>query len=154
MIDNNKSEGKPWKVLAKEYIFGKVADTQSASLSKKWTSLLLICLHLRSRCFKLKLRWKIHNFEIEWILCYSKHRIFHFQPLQIARWSDGWSIFYETKMIRLINTVYFWVRLIKWYMEITAENTQWKVQCIVHENNMKITVSVCWYLNKLAYRIV
>ena len=114
----------------------------------------LICLHLRSRCFKLELRWKTHNFEIEWILCYSKHCVFYFQPLLLARWSDGWSIFYETKMIRLINTVCFWVRLIKGYMEITAENKQWKVQCIVHENNMKITVPVCWYLNKLAYRIV
>ena len=30
LIDNKKSEWKPWKVIAKEYIFGKVADTQPA----------------------------------------------------------------------------------------------------------------------------
>ena len=34
--------------------------------------------------------------------------------------------------------------------KLQTENTQWKVQCMVLENNMKITVSVCWCPNKLA----
>ena len=34
LVDNKKSERKPWKTLAKEYI-GKVADSQPATLSKK-----------------------------------------------------------------------------------------------------------------------
>ena len=41
LIDNYKSEQKPWKVLAKEYIFGKVATTQPATLPKEWTPLLI-----------------------------------------------------------------------------------------------------------------
>ena len=40
LIDN-KSEQKAWKVLAKEYIFGKAADTQPETLPKKWTPLLI-----------------------------------------------------------------------------------------------------------------
>ena len=34
-----------------------------------------------------------------------------------------------------------------------SESTQWNVQCMVHENNMKIKVSVCWCPNKLTYGI-
>ena len=48
--------------------------------------------------------------------------VLYFQPLQFVRWSDEWSIFYETKKSRLINTIRFRVRMIKGYMEIT----EWK----------------------------
>ena len=82
----------------------------------------VICLHLRSPCFKVDLKGKSQNFEIECILCYSTYLALYFQPLQFVRWSDGWSIFYETKKNRLINTVCFRVRMIKGYMEIT----EWK----------------------------
>ena len=50
--------------------------------------------------------------------------------VQFVRSSDGWSIFYETKKSRFINTVCFWLRMIKGYMEIT----EWKhtVESVVH----------------------
>ena len=85
------------------------------------------CRHLRRPCFKVELKGKSHNFEIEWILCYSKYLVLYFQPLQFIRW---WSNFYETKKNRLINTVCFSMRLIKGYKEIT----EWKhpMECAVH----------------------
>ena len=79
----------------------------------------VICLHLRSHWFKVDLKGKSHNFEIEWILCYSTYLVLCFQSLQFVRLSDGWSKFFETKKSRLISTVCFRVRMIKEYMEIT-----------------------------------
>ena len=119
----------------KEYLFGKLADTQPATLLKKMNLITdifqVICLHLRTPCFKLDLKGKSLNFEIELILCYSKYLVLYFQPLQFVRWTDGWSTFFETKNNRLINTVWFRVRLIDGYSEVT----EWKhtVESAVHD---------------------
>ena len=104
----------------------------------------------KSPCFKVVLKGKSHNFEIEWILCYSMYLVLYIQPLQFVRWSDGWSIFYETKKSRLIKTVCFRVQIIKGYMEITEWNHT--VESAVHGilNKMRIAALVCWCLNKLA----
>ena len=42
LIDNQKIEQKPWKILVKETIFGKIADPQSLILSKKMDSITAI----------------------------------------------------------------------------------------------------------------
>ena len=59
----------PWKIHAKTYIFGKVSDRQPATLSKKMNPIAgifhVIYLHLRSLCFKVDLKEKSNNFEIE-----------------------------------------------------------------------------------------
>ena len=91
----------------------------------------VICLHLRSPCFKVDLKTRSPNFEIKWILCYSKYFILYPQPLQFVHWTHGWSTIYETKKNPLINTICFRVRLIKGYMEIT----EWKhtVKSAVHD---------------------
>ena len=34
---------------------------------------------------------------------------------------------------------------------VQCKNKPWKVWCIVHEKNVKITVWVCWWQNKLMY---
>ena len=61
----NKSEQKPWKILAKEYIFGKVADPQPATLSKKLNIITgifqVISLHLWSPSFKVDFKEKTLN---------------------------------------------------------------------------------------------
>ena len=90
----------------------------------------VICLHLTTLCFKVDFYRKRYNFEIEWRLCYSKYLVLYFQLLLFVRLSDGWSIFYETKKTRLINTVCFRVQIIKEYMKITG----WKhtVKSAVH----------------------
>ena len=41
--------------------------------------------YLRNPCLKVDLKGKIHNFEIEWILCYSTYRVLYFQLLQFVR---------------------------------------------------------------------
>ena len=133
LIDNNKSEWKPWKVLAKEYISGKVAKTNSIA-----GIFQVICLHLRSPCFKADLKGKSHNLQIEWIFTQSI-LFFFFQPLQFVRWSYGWSIFYEKKKSnRLVNTVCFRVQMIKGYMDIT----EWKH--ITHSGKCS-----AWYMKKI-----
>ena len=58
--------------------------------------------------------------------------------------------FMKQRNSSLINNVCFWVRLIKETRKLQSENTQRKVQCMVHENDMKVTVSVCWCPNMLA----
>ena len=51
----------------------------------------------------------------------------------------------------------YWVAFEReWKMDTwksQSENIQWKVQCMVHKNNMKITVSVSWCPYNLAYGI-
>ena len=37
--------------------------------------------------------------------------------------------------------------------KLLRESTQWKVQGVVHENNIKMTVSASSYQNKLTYGI-
>ena len=113
----------------------------------------VICLQLRSPCFKVDFKGKAHSFVFEWVFCYSKYLALHFQQLQFVRWTDRWSTFHEAKKNRLITTVCFRVCLIKWCMEIT----DWKhsKESTVHGkwSNVKTTVSVCWCPNKVTYEI-
>ena len=123
MIDNNKSEQTLKRTWQGIHNFGKVTDTQPATLSKNKNPITdifqVICLYLRNPCFKVDLKGKSHNSEIQWILCYSMYLVLYFQPLQFVRGSYEWSIFYETKKSRLLKTVRFRVQMIKGYMEIT-----------------------------------
>ena len=114
------------------YTFFVKLQTPSLKLCQKMnpiTNILeVICLHLRSPCLKVDIKVKSHNFEIEWILCYSKYFVLYFQQLQVPRWSDGWSIFYEKKKSCLNNTVCFRVKTqsgkcTAWYIK-----TIWKLQ--------------------------
>ena len=113
---------KPWKIFAKEYIFGKVVDSQPATLLKNETHywyFQIIFLHLRNACFKVDLKEKCHNFYIQWILWYSKYLVLYFSRCSLYHKLIDDQLFYETKKNHLINTVCFRVRLIKEYMEIT-----------------------------------
>ena len=59
---------------------------------------------------------------------------------------DLWSTFHEHKE-ELLDKQYLLSSSVDkeegdtW--KLHSKNTQWKVQCMVHENNMKITISVC-----------
>ena len=134
LIDNNKSEWKPWKVLAKEYISGKVAKTNSIA-----GIFQVICLHLRSPCFKADLKGKSHNLQIEWILCYSKYLVLFFSAFAVCTlklWMVN--LLWKKKSNRLVNTVCFRVQIIKGYMDIT----KWKH--ITHSGKCS-----AWYMKKI-----
>ena len=134
LIDNNKSEWKPWKVLAKEYISGKVAKTNSIA-----GIFQVICLHLRSPCFKADLKGKSHNLQIEWILCYSKYLALFFSAFAVCTlklWMVN--LLWKKKSNRLVNTVCFRVQMIKGYMDIT----EWKH--ITHSGKCS-----AWYMKKI-----
>ena len=134
LIDNNKSEWKPWKVLAKEYISGKVAKTNSIA-----GIFQVICLHLRSPCFKADLKGKSHNLQIEWILCYSKYLVLFFSAFAVCTlklWMVN--LLWKKKSNRLVNTVCFRVQMIKGYMDIT----EWKH--ITHSGKCS-----AWYMKKI-----
>ena len=107
----------------------------------------VICLHLRSPCFRVDLKGKI-----EWILCYSKYLVLYFQPLQFVRRSDDGQSFTKRRIVRLTPFA-FECEWSKDKSKLQKENTQWKGQCMIHESSMKITVSVCWCPKKLAYGI-
>ena len=47
----------------------------------------------RSRCFKVYLKEKSNNFEIQCILCYLRYLALLFQPLYLVSLSDWWSTF-------------------------------------------------------------
>ena len=134
LIDNNKSEWKPWKVLAKEYISGKVAKTNSIA-----GIFQVICLHLRSPCFKADLKGKSHNLQVEWILCYSKYLVLFFSAFAVCTlklWMVN--LLWKKKSNRLVNTVCFRVQMIKGYMDIT----EWKH--ITHSGKCS-----AWYMKKI-----
>ena len=62
----------------------------------------------------------------------------------------------QKKGTYLINNTCFWLWSIKKKTETwngQCKNKRWKIKCTVHEKNMKITASVCWWQNKLMYGI-
>ena len=62
----------------------------------------------------------------------------------------------QKKGTYLINNTCFWLWSIKKKTEtwnVQCKNKRWKIKCTVHEKNMKITASVCWWQNKLMYGI-
>ena len=93
----------------------------------------------------------ILQFEITCIFCHNSFFIFSRCSLCVEV-MDRQSFTKQVRIVWLTPAVF----LCEWYMDtwkLQNENTQWKVQCMAHENIMKITVSVCWWPNKLAYRI-
>ena len=134
MIDNNKFEGKPWKVLAKEYIFGKVVDTQPATLSKKnephywyfWSHLSSSKEPLsQSRSQRKNSQfWKWMDIMLLSVSC----SLFLAVAVCTLKW---WMVkLLQKKKSCLINPICFRVRMIKGYMKIT----EWKhtVESAVH----------------------
>ena len=63
----------------------------------------LICSASKNTCFKQNFKEKSNNFETQYILYYSKSIALHFQLVQLVRLIDRWSVFYETRMNRLIG---------------------------------------------------
>ena len=125
---------KTLKRLAKEYISGKVAKTNSIA-----GIFQVICLHLRSPCFKADLKGKSHNLQIEWILCYSKYLVLFFSAFAVCTlklWMVN--LLWKKKSNRLVNTVCFRVQMIKGYMDIT----EWKH--ITHSGKCS-----AWYMKKI-----
>ena len=117
----------------------------------------VIFLHLRSLSFKVDLKGKSLNFETEWTLCYSKYVVFHFQPLQCRLY------------VEVMNCNSFLLNkeesFDKHSLPSSANdkriygNYRVKIhsgKCsayMVHWNSMKITISVFWCPNRLAYVI-
>ena len=66
------------KNLLRNMLFCKFTDTQPATLSKNKNPIndifQAVCPYLRNRCLKVDLKGKSHNFETEWILCYSTYQ--------------------------------------------------------------------------------
>ena len=86
-----------WKCL--KHIYGKVAGSQSATLSKKKLHYkyfsINFCLTFKSICFKENFKEKSNKSEMQCVVCYSRGIAFNFQLLQLVRLTDRWSTFYE-----------------------------------------------------------
>ena len=126
MIDKSKSDQKSWKVLAKEYIFGKLAYTHPATLPKyepyNWyfssnlytskKALLQSSPQMRKQRF-----WNWVDFML--VLKVSS-TLFSAIAVFTLKW---WMVnLLRNKEESLVNTVFFRVPMIKWYMKIT----EWK----------------------------
>ena len=83
----------------------------------------LICLPFKNICFIENFKEKSNNFETQCILRYSKSIALHFQLVQLVRLTDRWSVFYETRMNRLIGQQLLTSAINKKGRE------KWKVQC-------------------------
>ena len=113
----------------------------------------VIYLHLRSPCSKVDLVGKVTFLKLNEYYVTQSILLFIF-----SRWSlyvevmDSES-FTKQRKILWLTPFAFSCEWEKDRWKLQSENTKRKVQCLVHENNMKITVSVCWCPNKLAYGI-
>ena len=79
-----------------------------------------------------------------------------FSRCSLYVWLIDGQPFRNTQKKCLINSVCFLVQIDKekrdtWKLQ--SKSKRWKVKCMAHENDMKITVLVCWWQNKHTYGI-
>ena len=142
MIDNNKSEQKPWKVLAKEYIFGKF-QTLSLQLCQKnephyWYFSDNLATS-KEPCFKADLKWKVTILKLNGYYVTQSIFFFIFSRCSLSfDMKDGKSFTKRRRIVRLNrllsstndNRIHGTYRVktqsgkcSAWYMKIT-----WKLQ--------------------------
>ena len=112
-------------------LFCKFTDTQPATLSKNKNPIndifQAICPYLRNRCLKVDLKGKSHNFETEWILCYSTCQ----QGTLYLEVTNG-QFFTKQKRAVWLTPFAFKCEWSKDTWKLQSESKQWKVQCMVH----------------------